>query len=181
MRPRLTTVLAAAALAVSALAAPAAAAPPNDGTYRGSCFLAAVNETTQVNNPPDQWNGYVGAYVAVYAPTLGHNPVMGQVTCEVLVNGASATAGTGTGTGVVAFLQPVTFTAGPNDVITLCTHVKVVDAHGGAASFSSCSAVIHVTGDFVDPSPFVPICAALNDYTLCDLLAANRGRFLFVT
>ena len=180
MRRRLSTVLATAVLAVAALAAPAAAGPPNDGAYRGGCFLGVVNETTQLNNPPDQWNGYVGAYVAVYAPTLGHNPASGTVTCDILVNGVSSGGGSGTGTGVVAFLQPVTFTASPTDWITLCTYVKVTDAHGGVASYSSCAPMINVQADLVDPSPFHPLCAALNDYTLCDLVAANRLRFLFI-
>ena len=181
MLRRATTVLATAALALVSLAAPAAAGPPNDGTYRGGCFLGAVNETTQVNNPPDQWDGYVGAYVAVWAPTLGHNPASGQVTCDILVNGVSSGGGSGTGTGVVAFLQPVTFTATPMDSITLCTYVKVTDAHGGVASYSSCAPMVHLQGDFVDPSLIYPLCAALNEYTLCDLLAANRGRFVFIT
>ena len=175
MRIRALTATVVAALTAAVPAAPAHAWPPDDGTYDGGCFLAAVSDTTQVLLPPTRWRGVLGAGVVAWSPTLAHNPVHAYVTCDVRVNGVLADTTTARSGPVVAHADTVLFDAGQTDLVEVCEDVTTWDAHGQIKRSYVCDAV----SDTVAPPQEVvdAVCPAAGA-AVCAVADATRVRWL---
>ena len=96
-------------------------APPAfaaDQSYReGGCGFRTVGM-----GGSGTWDGEMHADVVLWSRTHG-NVVAATVTCEVRVNATVVASASGSGHGVVAFARPLTFAAGDDDVVSMCTVV----------------------------------------------------------
>lgn len=120
----------------------AVAAPPAEGHpayhYLGGCEMTATSADTDDGRM--QWSADVSvAAVATDAATGAPAPVPISVECELVVDGA--TPGTVVfsvaGQGLVAATGPVSYQAGPYDVVTVCEHVTVGGAYHRECGFAT--------------------------------------------
>ena len=138
--PRTRIALAAAALALAA-AGTAPATEPNDANWTGKCGILAYSEPTYRIGTAYSYEGEVHAALALWSETPEHNPVSATVTCTVNVNGLPQVSIPGTGSGYVALHGRVQYSAGPDDVVDLCTTVDTTDPHGQKKWTITCAPV----------------------------------------
>jgi hypothetical protein len=139
--PRGATLLAACLLL--ALPGPAQADPP---AFAGTpCAFGALHDPTGDPTGSGQEAGEVdgGPYAVADAPgDVTGNPASATLTCTLQIGGTGAytdpdaVRATASGTGVVV-LGPimVTYTAGPAEIVYVCTGLTVTDAHGDAVTY----------------------------------------------
>ena len=168
-RTRRRTRLAVAVATVAAATALTGVATADDPAVAGwLCGLTAVADPTGLVGQPGQRIGEVhgGPFaVAALPSTAGFdvtaNPVSATLTCAVSIGGsgaytdADAVSASASGTGVVT-LPPseVSYFAGDNDPVWVCTTITVTDAHG----VSETRYYDDTTGEF-STDPATAVCA----------------------
>ena len=115
---------------VAVFVAAVTAASPVEGHpvyhYLGGCEMTAT--TAETPDERMQWSGNVSAVaVATDAATGAPAPVPITVECELVVNDAPPVTAlfSEAAHGFVAATGPVSYEAGPYDVVTVCEHVTV--------------------------------------------------------
>jgi hypothetical protein len=120
------TIAGAIALCLLGLAAPQAHAGSEDySTIKGGCFFDTLNDITPggLLGGQDVWQGVLYSQTVLVSPTYG-NVVNASVSCVLKVNGVEQLrVGPQWGSGAVLFAEPLTFTAAPTDIVSLCTLV----------------------------------------------------------
>lgn len=115
-------VLLAATALVAATVTAAAPAHAYDDRYRGHCSYLTTNSAL-VAGGADDWGGVVSVHAVATDPPGA--PI--SATCEILVNGVGQGVALASpeAPGVTAAAGPLSFHAGPFDVVDLCTRVTV--------------------------------------------------------
>ncbi|HVF03359.1 MAG TPA: hypothetical protein VNA20_00825 [Frankiaceae bacterium] len=129
-----------------------------------------------------------------------HNPVtVSYLSCDLRVNGVSVATASAPGSGPVVVVppQPISYTAGPLDVVVLCESYELVDAHGGTTTVTGkCAETMpswvpprqvndvydyYVAPAFGQVDP--PVCAALDETAptqVRDLVRIEPGGDVYV-
>ena len=174
---RTTARLGIAVLAL-ALGATPARAEGSDGL--GACVLVAAGNTTDVLVDPAQ---YAGALVAVgvgYAPTIGHNPVVVDLTCTLYAGDdwepLASTTNLFATQAVAARVGPVQY-EDIGEVLRVCTQLTLLNSQGQYDMLGGCEVVERTSVLPQDVRDVLaPVCALPEGYRACDVLAANQVR-----